>query len=123
MGKPNHSYEKRRRELEKKKKKETKRQRKLEKKNAAAAEDQEQELNQEQEQDQDQNSWSRLSLAWDRCVIFHRGREGVEEAGSTNACSQTAGLDGEFQGLRVLLMMAAMDPTGTAYLVIEVRKE
>jgi len=48
MGKPNHSYEKRRRELEKKKKQEAKRQRKLEKKKTPAAE----ELNQGQDQDQ-----------------------------------------------------------------------
>ncbi|KPK41308.1 MAG: hypothetical protein AMJ65_09755 [Phycisphaerae bacterium SG8_4] len=39
MGKPNHSFEKRRRELEKKKKQEAKRQRKLERKNAPAAEE------------------------------------------------------------------------------------
>lgn len=38
MGKPNHSFEKRRRELEKKKKQEAKRQRKLERKNAPVAE-------------------------------------------------------------------------------------
>ena len=44
MGKPNHSFEKRRRELEKKKKQEAKRQRKLERKNAPVAE----ELNQDQ---------------------------------------------------------------------------
>ena len=37
MGKPNHSFEKRRRELEKKKKKEAKRQLKLERKNALKA--------------------------------------------------------------------------------------
>ncbi len=39
MGKPNHSFEKRRRELEKKKKQEAKRQRKLERKNAPVAEE------------------------------------------------------------------------------------
>lgn len=50
MGKPNHSFEKRRRELEKRKKQEEKRQRKLERKSAAAVD----ELN----QDQDQNAES-----------------------------------------------------------------
>ena len=39
MGKPNHSFEKRRRELEKKKKQEAKRQRRLERKKAPAAEE------------------------------------------------------------------------------------
>jgi hypothetical protein len=39
MGKPNHSFEKRRREIEKKKKQEAKRQRRLERKNAPAAEE------------------------------------------------------------------------------------
>ena len=47
MGRPNHSYEKRRRELEKKKKQEAKRLRKLEKNKAPAAE-----LNQEQYTDE-----------------------------------------------------------------------
>lgn len=47
MGKPNHSFEKRRREIEKKKKQEAKRQRKLERKNAAAVDEQNQDLDQE----------------------------------------------------------------------------
>ena len=45
MGKPYHSFEKRRRELEKKKKQEAKRQRRLEKNKTPEAE----ELNQEQD--------------------------------------------------------------------------
>ena len=49
MGKPNHSFEKRRREMDKKKKKEEKRQRKLEKKNAPETD----ELNPEETLDQD----------------------------------------------------------------------